>query len=151
MLENVPSCERCVQVTQREHEEPEELEVPLLLPVECGFRSPSGQARPVAAGPRISFSTTEADPTAYVHHATTDRRPRRNTQLFRVSSSPSSLTSPGILTMPDNNPTDLILRHAPMHKQAEPHKHPRQIRRRKHDQPQEAQSRLRIATGPQVH
>ena len=53
--------------------------------------------------------------------------------------------------MSNNNPTDLILWHTPVHKQTKSHKHPRQIRRRKHNQPQKTQPRLRIASGPEVY
>ena len=53
--------------------------------------------------------------------------------------------------MTNNDATDLILRHRPMQHQAERHQHPRQIRRREHQQAQKAQSRFRIPPTPYVH
>lgn len=53
--------------------------------------------------------------------------------------------------MSDNNPTNLILRHRTMQHQTKRHKHPRQIRRCKHQQPQKAQAGIRIAPRPDIH
>lgn len=75
-------------LTRREDEEPEALGVLLPLQGEWGGQSPSGPSQPVAAGAQISFSTIEADLTAYAHHVTTGRRPRRNTQLQPISHVP---------------------------------------------------------------
>ena len=55
------------------------------------------------------------------------------------------------LTMSNNNPANLILRHCTMQHQTKRHKHPRQIRRREHQQAQEAQPCLRIAPTPYIH
>ncbi|KAI9811004.1 MAG: hypothetical protein M1827_005736 [Pycnora praestabilis] len=55
------------------------------------------------------------------------------------------------LTMTDNDPTNLILRHRPMQHQRKPHEHPRQIRRREDQESQKAQARLRIPSAPDVH
>ena len=53
--------------------------------------------------------------------------------------------------MTNNDSTDLILWHSPMQHQAKCHQNPRQIGRRKNQQPQKAQPSLRIPSAPDIH
>lgn len=52
--------------------------------------------------------------------------------------------------MPDDDATDFIFRHRPVQDQAERHENPGQVRRRKDEQAQEAQPRLRVPPAPYV-
>lgn len=54
-------------------------------------------------------------------------------------------------TMPYNNTTYLILRHAPMQNKAKRHQNPRQIRGGEDQQAEEAEAGLRIAAGPDIN
>lgn len=52
--------------------------------------------------------------------------------------------------VPDDDPHDLILGHGAVQHEAEPHQHPRQVRRGEDQQAQEAQPRVRVPPRPDV-
>lgn len=53
--------------------------------------------------------------------------------------------------MTNHNATNLIFRNSAMQHQTKRHQHPRQIRRREHQQAQKAQPRIRIPPRPDIH
>lgn len=53
--------------------------------------------------------------------------------------------------MTNDHTQNFIFGHRLVHDQAKRHEHPRQVRRRKDQQPEETQSRLRIPSRPDVH
>lgn len=51
----------------------------------------------------------------------------------------------------NNHTHNLILGHRSVHDETEPHKHPRQVRRRENEKAEEAEPGLGVASGPDVY
>ena len=56
-----------------------------------------------------------------------------------------------VVDMPNHYAHDLVLGDSPVHNETEPHQHPREVWRREHQQPEEAELRIGVAPRPDVH